>query len=256
MHAVSGVALNAQATGRSLRSYRKPLMTSLEADPCLGDDADMLQDLGIGFVPGGQPAHARAGSPRRSAAVTSPAPSVVDLLSDSDTAPSPTARDASAGRLTGADPSALVLPAPEQPHSPAAAAAIRSPSVNRLLADMVDLLSGSDDEPDAAMAAALAEEEDCKAATAAGSPAASPPRRKSSSRRVRKPARFKDAGAGLVTSPTRESSQRSGGAADAGPTVWPSPPEDSFINDHPADSVPVSPEDAPIPSPRAKRCGP
>ncbi len=135
--------------------------------------------------------------------------------------------------------------------------AVRSPSIDRLLADMVDLLSGSeDDDPDAALAAALAAEGDREAAAAAGSPAGSPPRRKSSSRRVRKPARFKDAEAGLGSPPAAQSAQRSDGGADRGPTVWPSPPEDSFINDdEPAISAPPDVDHAPDPSPQPKRCG-
>ena len=234
-------------------------MTSVEAGNCLDDDADMLQDLGIGFVPRSHSAAHAADSPRRSAALqpaaASPAPSVVDLLSDSDMAPSPTARDAAAGSQSPAHLRAQQAAAPMPRDGTAADTAGRSPSVDRLLADMVDLLSGSeDDDQDAALAAALAAEGACEAATAAGSPAASPPRRKSSSRRVRKPARFKDADAGLVSPPAAQSAQRSGGGAGRGPTVWPSPPEDSFINDdEPAHSAPADVDDAPDPSPQPKR---
>ncbi len=236
-------------------------MTSMEADPCLDEDADLLQDLSIGFVPRSQPAAHAAGSPRRSAAIqpaaASPAPSVVDLLSDSDMAPSPSARDAATRSQSPTHPPAKQVAARMPRDGAADDTAVRSPSVDRLLADMVDLLSGSDDDPDAALAAALAAEGDCGAETAAGSPAASPPRRKSSSRRVRKPARFKDADAGLVSPPAAQSAQRSGGGADRGPTVWPSPPEDSFItNDERANSVAADVDDAPDPSPQPKRCGP
>ena len=235
-------------------------MTSVEAGPCLDDDADMLQDLGIGFVARALPAAPANCSPRRSAAVqpavASPAPSVVDLLSDSDMAPSPTARDAAACPELSLHSPPQQQAAPMQRDSTAAAGAVRSPSVNRLLADMVDLLSGSDDEADAALAAALATAGDCDAAMAAGSPQASPLRRKSSSRRIRKPARFKDTDAELASPPARQSAQLSDGRAGDGPTAWPSPPEDSFIDDEPAISVPADIDDATDPSPQQKRCGP
>ena len=228
------------------------MITSDPAAACFGDDADMLLDLGIGFVASTKSTHATSGSPRGPTvsrpAVASPAPSVVDLLSDSDHAPSPTAGDAAASRQSLDQPPLQRSPAQEQGNCRAAAAAAKSPLVDRLLADMVDLLS--DDDQDAAPAAALAMEDDTGADAAAGSPRASPPRRKSSSRRIRKPARFKDADAG-VTSPMAE--QHDDGGADCGPTAWPSPPEDSFVHDEVADSIPGSPCDMPDLLPPPKR---
>ena len=233
-------------------------MTSTAAAACIASDAELLMDLGIGYMSRTDPSHADAVSPRGLAAarppIASPAPSVVDLLSDSDIAASPDARDAVTGLHVAAYPPAPHLPAPQQQDRTDAAADARPPSVMRLLEGMVDLLSASDDDQDAALAAALAAEGDCDAAMA-GLPCASPPRRKSSNRRIRKPARFKDPDAGPA-SPTaeRRSAQRDAGGADCGPTVWPSPPEDSFINDAPADSAPVSPNDVTDPSLPPKRC--
>ena len=235
-------------------------MTSTKVPTCTDTDADLLLDLGIGCVTRTDPRHAATGWPRGSAdirlAVTSPAPSVVDLLSDSDIAPSPDAHDTIAGRRLADTSPTHGLPALGQQDSAPAAAAARSPSVKRLLEDMVDLLSASDDDQDAALAAALAAEGDCAVAMA-GSPRLSPPRRKSSSRRIRKPARFKDADA-VLASPAagRQSAEREGTAAEGGPTIWPSPPEDSFIEDAPTDSAPVSPCDMPDVSLSPKRCGP
>ena len=128
--------------------------------------------------------------------------------------------------------------------------------MDQALANMVDL---SDDDPDVATGGE--DRGGGAAVAAAGSPSGDQRRRSASARRTRKPARFADANDGEPASPRvmRASAERvdrgPDGAGGGGAYQWPSPPEDSFIDDGPAESMPISAVDFPDPSPPAKRCG-
>jgi hypothetical protein len=187
---------------------------------------------------------------------TAHSPCVVDLLSDSDTAPSPNPRGIAACRPTAGPATAAQQPAGAPNHSTAADAAIRRNSIDLALANMVDLLSDDDDDD-----AIGGEDRHRGTEVAFAGPSTEPvPRRSTSARRIRKPARFTDTDDAEPASPRvmRGSAER----ADRGPNgdgggayQWPSPPEDSFIDDGPAESLSVSACDFPDPSPPAKRCG-
>ena len=189
-----------------------------------------------------------------SAAVMSP--SVVVLLSDSDCSPSPSPRDLAACRQTG---TVQQQPAAPLNCSTAVDAAMRQSSIDLDLANMVDLLS--DDDADEAPVNG-GDRGNGTAFAFAGQPSATAPRRSTSARRIRKPARFADTDDTEPASPPGRSRSgerpvcgSDGGGGGGSAYQWPSPPEDSFINDDgPAESLPISACDFPDPSPSTKRC--
>ena len=184
-------------------------------------------------------------------------PCVVDLLSDSDTAPSPNPRDAAAYGPTAGPATAQEQPAAAPNHITADHAATRRSSIDQALANMVDLLS--DDDADDALGGKVC---DGGAAVEGAGPTAGPlPHRSTSARRIRKPARFADADDVEPASPQamRGSAEHTGrgpddGGSGGGAYQWPSPPEDSFFDDGPAESLPMSACDFHDPSPPPKRC--
>ena len=240
----------------------------MEAGNCLGDDADMLQDLGIGFVPGGptqQQACSRLAAPLGRTPARSHASPAHRLSWICCQTPTWRPRRLLAMRQrVRSHPSsplrAQVLQQLQNSRGTAQqlTAAGRSPSVDRLLADMVDLLSGSeDDDQDAALAAALAAEERLRSSDggrfAGRIPAASQvlveTRPQAGAIQGRRRRARLAAGA-----PSHRTAQRWRSRC-RGPTVWPSPPEDSFINDdEPAHSAPADVlMMRQIPSPQPKR---